>query len=93
MAAIGVLHGEWIFVPELAVVTEPNCFGPAVVWPYMDAGRAYKKSAASCRAPVLRIVPPIPREYREHVDLRCLRQVGTWSDSDPMRMGEALLSA
>ena len=31
------LHGEWILVPENAVVTEPNCFGPAVVWPYMDA--------------------------------------------------------
>ena len=31
------LHGEWIFVPELALVTEPNRFGPAVVWPYMDA--------------------------------------------------------
>lgn len=31
------LHGEWIFVPESAVVTEPNRFGPAVVWPYMDA--------------------------------------------------------
>jgi hypothetical protein len=31
------LHGEWIVVPEAAVVTEPNRFGPAVVWPYMDA--------------------------------------------------------
>jgi len=31
------LHGEWIFVPESALVTEPNRFGPAVVWPYMDA--------------------------------------------------------
>ena len=31
------LHGEWIYVPDSAVVTEPNRFGPAVVWPYMDA--------------------------------------------------------
>ena len=27
------LHREWIVV----VVTEPNKFGPAVVWPYMGA--------------------------------------------------------
>jgi hypothetical protein len=31
------LYGEWIIVPDNAVVTEPNKFGPAVVWPYMDA--------------------------------------------------------
>jgi hypothetical protein len=31
------LHGEWIVVPENAVVIEPNRFGPAVVWPYLDA--------------------------------------------------------
>jgi hypothetical protein len=31
------LHGEWVTVPESALVTEPNRFGPAVVWPYMDA--------------------------------------------------------
>jgi hypothetical protein len=31
------LYGEWILVPDDAVVTEPNKFGPAVVWPYMDA--------------------------------------------------------
>lgn len=31
------LHGEWIFVPENALVTEPNRFGPAVVWPYLDS--------------------------------------------------------
>ena len=29
------LQGEWIVVPDNAVVTEPNKFGPAVVWPYM----------------------------------------------------------
>ena|SRR5271155_2803907 len=31
------LYGEWILVPDNAVVTEPNKFGPAVVWPYMNA--------------------------------------------------------
>jgi hypothetical protein len=31
------LHGQWIVVPDSAVVPEPNRFGPAVVWPYMDA--------------------------------------------------------
>jgi len=31
------LHGEWLLVPDSAVVTEPNRFGPAVVWPYLDA--------------------------------------------------------
>ena len=34
------LHGEWVFVPENALVTEPNRFGPAVVWPYMDSDGA-----------------------------------------------------
>src|SRR5262252_5614384 len=28
--------GEWFVVPDAAVVTEPNRFGPAVVWPYND---------------------------------------------------------
>ncbi len=31
------LSGEWIVVPNSAVVTEPNRLGPAVVWPYTDA--------------------------------------------------------
>jgi hypothetical protein len=31
------LYGEWIIVPDNAVVAEPNKFGRAVVWPYMDA--------------------------------------------------------
>ena len=36
------LHGEWIDVPDIAVVTGPNRYGPAVVWPYMDEnGKAY----------------------------------------------------
>jgi hypothetical protein len=29
------LNGEWIVVPDNAVVNEANKFGPAVVWPYM----------------------------------------------------------
>jgi len=29
------LNGEWIVVPDSSVVSEPNKFGPAVVWPYM----------------------------------------------------------
>lgn len=31
------LEGQWIIVPDAALVTEPNRFGPAVVWPYRDA--------------------------------------------------------
>ncbi len=31
------LQGEWVVVPDAAVVGEPNRFGPAVVWPYLDA--------------------------------------------------------
>jgi hypothetical protein len=31
------LDGQWIDVPPEAVVTEPNRFGAAVVWPYQDA--------------------------------------------------------
>jgi len=34
------LDGEWVVVPDAAVVTEPNRFGPAVVWPYKDAAGA-----------------------------------------------------
>lgn len=30
------LNGQWIVVPDSALVTEPNKFGPAVVWPYLD---------------------------------------------------------
>ena len=30
------LNGQWIIVPDNALVTEPNKFGPAVVWPYQD---------------------------------------------------------
>jgi hypothetical protein len=31
------LNDKWIVVPAEAVVTEPNRYGPAVVWPYQDA--------------------------------------------------------
>ena len=31
------INGQWIAVPPDAVVTEPNRFGRAVVWPYVDA--------------------------------------------------------
>jgi hypothetical protein len=31
------LDGRWIIVPDEAVITEPNKFGQAVVWPYVDA--------------------------------------------------------
>jgi hypothetical protein len=30
------IYGQWLAVPDAAVVTEPNRFGPAVVWPYQD---------------------------------------------------------
>lgn len=30
------IDGRWIVVPDEAVVTQPNKFGPAVVWPYTD---------------------------------------------------------
>jgi len=30
------IYGQWLVVPDDAVVTEPNRFGPAVVWPYQD---------------------------------------------------------
>lgn len=30
------VDGRWVVVPDAAVVTEPNRFGPAVVWPYQD---------------------------------------------------------
>jgi hypothetical protein len=31
-----LIYGQWFVVPDAAVVTEPNRFGPAVVWPYND---------------------------------------------------------
>jgi hypothetical protein len=30
------LNGQWLDVPDAAVVKEPNKLGPAVVWPYTD---------------------------------------------------------
>ena len=34
------IQGQWVIVPDIAVVTEPNKFGPAVVWPYQDVNGA-----------------------------------------------------
>lgn len=31
------LGSEWIDVPDSALITEPNRFGPAVVWPFKDS--------------------------------------------------------
>jgi hypothetical protein len=33
------LQDEWFVVPDAAIVSEPNRFGPAVVWPYEEGGR------------------------------------------------------
>jgi hypothetical protein len=30
------IDGQWIDVPDAALVSEPNRFGRAVVWPYRD---------------------------------------------------------
>jgi hypothetical protein len=30
------IDGQWIVVPDAALVTQPNKFGSAVVWPYKD---------------------------------------------------------
>lgn len=29
---------DWVVVPDAALVTVPNRFGPAVVWPFADSG-------------------------------------------------------
>ncbi len=34
------LDGQWVPVPDDAVVTEPNRYGRAVAWPYQDASGA-----------------------------------------------------
>jgi hypothetical protein len=34
------INGAWVVVPDAAVVSEPNKFGPAVVWPYQDINGA-----------------------------------------------------
>jgi hypothetical protein len=46
-----LLHGEWIEVPATALVTVPNRYGPAVVWPYMET-RVTLTFGASCLGPV-----------------------------------------
>ena len=42
------LNGEWIDVPDEAVVTEPNKYGRAVVWPYKGDDGKTADSNASC---------------------------------------------
>lgn len=32
------LEGKWVVVPDAALVTVPNKFGPALVWPYYKDG-------------------------------------------------------
>jgi hypothetical protein len=32
-----LLHGEWINVPNSSIVSVPNRYGRAVVWPYRDS--------------------------------------------------------
>ena len=44
------IYGQWLDVPDDAVVTEPNRFGPAVVWPDNDR-YGNTKFAVSCQAP------------------------------------------
>lgn len=36
------LYGQWITVPEDAVVLEPNRYGRPIVWPYQDENGAIK---------------------------------------------------
>lgn len=36
------LKGEWVWVPPNALITEPNKYGPAVVWPYKDSIGAWQ---------------------------------------------------
>jgi hypothetical protein len=48
------IYGQWFVVPDEAVVTEPNRFGPAVVWPYNDRdGNTHSLLHAWCRHVVL----------------------------------------
>ena len=36
------INGDWVVVPPEAVITEPNKFGRAVVWPYQAYGGVTK---------------------------------------------------
>jgi hypothetical protein len=51
------LDGEWTDVPDDAVVTEPNRFGPAVVWPIGQPG-AYARDSARNNAIQIRCFMP-----------------------------------
>ena len=37
------LNKEWVPVPDVAVVTDPNRYGPAVVWPMTDEAGDYQR--------------------------------------------------
>jgi hypothetical protein len=41
------LGGLWLAVPQRALVTEPNRFGPAVVWPYRESRQPNTNSLLS----------------------------------------------
>jgi hypothetical protein len=45
------IKGEWIEVPKSALVTEPNKFGPAVVWPYTEYQDGVGHTAIRCFMP------------------------------------------
>jgi hypothetical protein len=51
------LDGEWTDVPDDAVVTEPNRFGPAVVWPIGQPG-AYARDSTRFNAIQIRCFMP-----------------------------------
>jgi hypothetical protein len=33
------IRGDWVLVPDSAVIAEPNLYGRTVVWPYYENGR------------------------------------------------------
>src|SRR5262249_56237080 len=66
------LHGQWVNVPNSSVVTEPNRYGPAVVWPYMDTvGNVYIRCFLS--APVHATRPPVCFDQRPRGSLQALK--------------------
>jgi hypothetical protein len=47
------LHGEWFNVPKSSVVTEPNRYGRAAVWPYIDTnGNIYIRCFSAKTGPM-----------------------------------------
>jgi hypothetical protein len=78
------LYGEWVPVPDETVITEPNRFGPAVVWPYLDA-EGQRWSAASCRVRADKFCGAVPQlnarrcgQRLTEADGRMCRQLGFW---------------